>query len=211
MSRMSGTPTTRRRRTIRGTALVGLLAGVAALLAACGSEPSTLVGYEVEPAPVVAGFALTDVAHGDERFELRARRGEILVVFLGFTNCPDACPTAMAEIRAALGRLGDRAQRVGVAMITVDPERDVGPVFADYVGQFVEAGRALRTDDAGELQSIVTTFGATAVTDHNHKGEVEVGHTDYTYTVDDTGTVVLTWTAEMTVDDIVNDLEILLD
>ena len=48
------------------------------------------------------------------------------------------------------------------------------------------------------------------VTDHNHQGEVEVGHTDYTYAVDDTGTVVLTWTAAMTVDDIVNDLEILL-
>jgi protein SCO1/2 len=131
-------------------------------------------------------------------------------VFLGFTNCPDACPTAMAEIRLAMRRLGDRANRIDVAMITVDPERDAGASFAEFVRQFVADGRALRTDDRSELQSIVTAFGATAVTDHDHEGEVEVGHTDYTYLVDDTGTVVLTWTAEMTVDDIVNDLEVLL-
>lgn len=95
-------------------------------------------------------------------------------------------------------------------MITVDPQRDSGSAFADYVRQFVESASALRTDDAEELGSIVAAFGATAVADRNDEGEFEVGHTDYTYAVDDTGTVVLTWTAEMTVDDIVDDLEILL-
>lgn len=186
------------------------VAALVSLTVACSSDPASLVGYQVAPAPEVGDFALTDVAHDDQVFPLRARPGEFLIVFLGFTNCPDACPTAMAEIGVAMRRLDDQADRIDVAMITVDPERDSGARFAEFVQQFVGNGRALRTDDPSELQSIVTSFGATAVSDHDHAGQVEVGHTDYTYVVDDTGTVALTWTAEMTVDDIVNDLQILL-
>lgn len=177
----------------------------------CAGRSNELVGYQVLPAPDVSGFTLTDVAHGGAPFPLKARPGTLLVAFLGFTNCPDACPTAMAEISTAVDRLGDEGRRIDVAMITVDPERDVGPEFAEFVQNFVDDSSALRTDDPTELQSIVTAFGATAVADQGHDGDMDVGHTDYTYAVDETGTVVLTWTAAMTVDDIVNDLRILLD
>ena len=199
--------TRRRRRVVCGWLTAAVLAS---LSAGCRSDPATLVGYRVDPAPAVGAYMLTDVAHNDEAFQLRARPGDFLVVYLGFTNCPDACPAAMTEIKIAMDRLGDRADRIDVAMITVDPDRDVGPSFADYVHQFVADGRALRTDDSSELQSIVTAFGATAMTDHDPLGETEVGHTAYTYAVDDAGTVVLTWTEDMTVDAIVNDLEILM-
>ena len=86
MSWMGDTLTNLRCRSNRRMSLAGLLTGVAALLVGCGRESSTLVGYQVEPAPVVAGFTLTDVAHGDEQVELRARPGGILLVFLGFTH-----------------------------------------------------------------------------------------------------------------------------
>lgn len=98
-------------RTPQG-ALTKLLVAVALLAWACGSDPSTLVGYRVEPAPKVGGFTLTDLAHDDAPFELRAPPGDLLLVYLGFTNCPDACPTAMSELRAATDRLRDRADRI---------------------------------------------------------------------------------------------------
>jgi protein SCO1/2 len=180
------------------------------LLVACGDGETELVGYEVSPAPEVGSFALTDVTHGGEAFALSAPRGDFLVVFLGFTNCPDACPAAMGEIEVARARLGDAAERVQVAMISVDPDRDNGADFVNYVTQFADDGRALRTDDPAELQKVVTAFGATSMVDNDDSGAPQVGHTDYTYLVDDQGAVVLTWTADMSADDIANDLELFL-
>lgn len=181
------------------------------LAVSCGGGSPVLVGYEVRPAPEVGSFTLTD-AVSDEAFALRAEPDQLLAVYLGFTNCPDACPTAMAELRMALARLGDRADAVDVAMITVDPERDTSAALTAYVRQFVPDGRPLRTDDIDELRTIASAFGGVFEAEHDHAGVVtDVGHTDQTYLVDDTGTVVLTWTAAMTTDDIANDLEILLD
>lgn len=181
------------------------------LTVSCGGGSPSLVGYEVRPAPDVGSFTLTD-AVSDEAFALRAAPDQLLAVYLGFTNCPDACPTAMVEIQMALARLGDRAEAVDVAMITVDPERDTPAALTAYVRQFVPDGRPLRTDDIDELRTIASAFGGVFEAEHDHAGVVtDVGHTDQTYLVDDTGTVVLTWTAAMTTDDIANDLEILLD
>ena len=77
---------------------MSLLAGAVALLAACGSDPGTLVGYEVEPAPDVAGFALTDVAHDDEPVELRARPGEILVPMRARRRWPRSAPLSTSSV-----------------------------------------------------------------------------------------------------------------
>lgn len=180
------------------------------VVAACGAGPARLVGYEVLPTPEVGGFTLADAAGDDTPFVLRAPPGDVLVVYLGFTHCPDACPTALAEIRAAMSELGPRAERVDVAMITVDPARDAGRDFAAYVHQFVADGHALRTDDPIRLREIVSAFGASSAA-RTDDADMEVAHTDYTYAVDDAGRVVVTWTAEMSTDDIVNDLEILLE
>jgi protein SCO1/2 len=109
-------------------------------------------------------------------------------------------------VHLALQQLGDDAGRVDFAMLTVDPERDTPDVLTTFVHGFVDNGHALRARDANQLDTIVQAFGASSAVDHH-----QVGHTDYTYVVDDTGTVVLTWTTEMTVDDLINDFGILLD
>lgn len=196
--------------TRRAAALVIALPLV--LLAACGGdEDANLVGYEVSPVPQVGDHRLDDAATGRTDVPLRAEPGRLLVAFLGFTNCPDACPTALAEVRSALERLGDEASIVDVAMVTVDPQRDTPEILTDFVQNFDSDAWALRTDDPDELQQVVTAFGATSATEHDHQGATtDVGHTDYTYVIDDTGAVVLTWTAEMTTDDLVADLTILI-
>lgn len=183
------------------------------VLAACSADPEPeLAGYELHPVPRVGHHLLDDAATGQPDTPVRADRGRLLLAFLGFTNCPDACPTALAEIRTALAELGPDAQAIDVAMITVDPQRDTPDALTAYVHQFVDDARALRTDDPDELQAVVTSFGATTATEHDHAGvTTDVGHTDYTYVIDDTGAVILTLTADMTAADLANDLRILLD
>lgn len=83
---------------------------------------------------VSADFELTDhngMIQTDEDF-----RGRWMLVFFGFTNCPDVCPTGLATIAQAMDDLGSQAPAVQALFITVDPERDGPSVLADYVPQF---------------------------------------------------------------------------
>lgn len=201
--------TTNTRRPIPRT--LAAAATVLALLAACGSDEQQLVGYEIEPVPHVGTFTVENATNDGEPFPMRAEPGRLLIVFLGFTNCPDACPTALAEVHHAIDRLGDDADPIDVAMLTVDPTRDTPDVLTDFVRGFHDQGIALRTDNPTQLRQLATAFGATYDTQHDHTGTTtDVGHTDQTYLVDHNGDVILTWTADMTTDDLTNDLRILL-
>ena len=87
--------------------------------------------------PTVGDLALPDLTADGDRFALRAEPGECSVVYFGYTNCPDFCPTTLSDLRLAIRRLSDGlADRVEVAMATVDPDRDI-PVLADYVDQLL--------------------------------------------------------------------------
>jgi cytochrome oxidase Cu insertion factor (SCO1/SenC/PrrC family) len=63
-------------------------------------------------------------------------RGKLMLIYFGFTYCPDACPTALGVMSAALDQLDVAAERVVPILITVDPERDTPPVLKDYVSNF---------------------------------------------------------------------------
>ena len=188
-----------------------LTASLMSLVAvACGSSGENgLVGYAITPVPQVGQFVVDDAATSRTGVALKADPGELLIVFLGFTNCSDACPRAMANVRTALGKLGSDAATVGVAMLTVDPERDTPDVLTSYVRQFVPEAHALRTDDPTKLKQIALAFGAGFDVNHDHETS-QVGHTDYTYLVDDTGAVIITWTADMTPKNIASDLHVIL-
>lgn len=194
----------------RRSPLAVVAAVVLAGLTSCSDEPQALVGYDLAPAPQVGSLTLTDTATAEE-VPLRADDGELLVVFLGFTNCPDACPLALAEVRTALDQL-NHPPAIDVAMVTLDPQRDTPQVLTDYVQGFVPTATGLRTEDETDLQAVAGAFGATYESSHDHAGRtVDVGHTDYTYVIDDTGEVILTWTSDMDADDLTNDLQTLLD
>ena len=96
----------------------------------------------------------------------------------------------MADLRQALAELGDDAERVEVAMVTVDPARDTD-VLTEYVQSFVADGHAIATDDQAALQSVAGPFGVSYEVVTAPDGSVEVGHTSFLFGVDDTGTLVL--------------------
>jgi protein SCO1/2 len=194
-------------RTWRGT--LGALAAAGIAITGCGGEDRELVGYTREPAPDVADVALPDVADDGREFAFRAPAEGLLVVYFGYTNCPDVCPTTLANVRGARQDLGDDAERVSLAMVTVDPERDTD-VLAEYVGSFVPAAHALATDDGGDLQAAADRFGVSYQVAERPDGEVEVAHTDHLFAVDDAGTLVLTWPSGTARQDLADDLEQLL-
>src|SRR5690606_11015171 len=79
-------------------------------------------------------FALTD--HTGERVTDQDFRGRYMLVYFGYTWCPDVCPTELQVISSALDELGDKAAQIRPIFITVDPERDTVAQMADYVANF---------------------------------------------------------------------------
>lgn len=181
--------------------------------AACGDDaPPSLAGVVREPALDVADVTLPSTT--GEEVTMRAGAGDLLVVYFGYTSCPDICPTTMSDISIALAELDDeRAQRVAVAFATVDPDRDTTDVLEGYLDHFFERGIALRSEDPAAIAAAATAFGVQyQVADHEPGDEVyDVAHTAVTYVVDDTGTVVVEWPFGAAPDDMAHDLDLLLD
>lgn len=184
------------------------IALLAVLVAGC-SEPE-LTGFVRDPAPVVADVSLPDVSGGGEEFALRADPDRVLLVYFGYTSCPDVCPTTLADTRTALSRIGDDAERVDFAMATVDPGRDTDEVITGYVQSFLPEAHALRTEDDAALRAAVEPFGADYSVSSNEAGDIEVIHTGSLYAVDETGTLLVTWPFGTSIEDLSNDLEILV-
>jgi protein SCO1/2 len=114
----------------------------ACILAACQSEPAGFQSTDITGADFGKGFALSD-QDGKER-SLEDFRGQVVVMFFGFTHCPDVCPTTLAELANAIRKLGPEGEEVQVLFVTVDPERDTPELLGKYVTAFSPKFLALR-------------------------------------------------------------------
>lgn len=190
------------------------LAALSIAVAACGDDDGgggEYAGFVREPIPSVATLALPDLSNGGTPFEFHADPDGVLVMYFGYTNCPDVCPTTLSDLRLALNRMDtDDADRVDLAMVTIDPDRDI-PVLTDYVQSFVPGSHALGTTDAALLAEAATPFGASYSVETADDGSIEVGHSAYLYAIDDQGQLLLTWPFGVTPDDLAADLTKLLD
>ncbi len=181
-------------------------------LGACGdSAPEELSGFVRTPLPEVGGLELPDASNGETSFPLQAADDGILVVYFGYTSCPDVCPTTMADLRKALQELGGDADRVSVAMTTIDPDRDTPEVLTGYVQTFIPDGHALRTEDDTALRTVADVFGADYSVDTADDGDIDVMHTGSLYAVDPDGRLLVTWPFGIPSETIARDLRILFD
>ena len=99
---------------------------------------------DITGAPYGKALELTD--HNGKPRRLEDFRGKAVVLFFGFTHCPDVCPTTLADIAAAVKSLGAQAQKVQVLMVSVDPERDTPDALGKYVTAFDPGFLGLRGD-----------------------------------------------------------------
>lgn len=195
---------------------VGLLGAMLLMLSACGGDDAVLRGIVREQPLEVGTVAVTDVttegtyAEHDPSFEFIAQPGRLLVVYFGYTNCPDLCPTTLALVRAARRELGDDGDRIDVAMVTVDPSRDTAEVLNGYLASFTDTFHALVPASDAELRKAEGAFLASSTIVTNDDGEIEVGHSATAYVVDSSGLVLVEWPFGIDKDAMVNDLRLLL-
>ncbi len=170
-------PSRRPRRIVCGTGAVLAAVGIS-VLAACASgddsaAPSTvtvttpgtdgtdreLAGIVREPAPVVDATPVPSLTSPGGEVVFRADRGGFRAVYFGYTNCPDVCPTTMADWAITLRRLpAELAAQVSTVMVTVDPDRD-NAILPGYVESFVADAEAAGTTDADVLAAAAAPFG----------------------------------------------------
>ena len=145
-------PSVGRRRLLQAA----LGAGVATfLLPACTPEKPDFQSIDLTGADYAKGFSLTD-QNGQQR-SLKDFSGKVVVVFFGFTQCPDVCPTTMvelAQVKKSLGASGDKLQ---VVLISVDPERDTPEILKAYMTNFDPSFLALRPT-LPELAAVAKEF-----------------------------------------------------
>ena len=128
---------------------------VACLLAACSPDAQKFKSIDITGADYANGFALAD--HNGAQRTLADFKGKVVVVFFGFTQCPDVCPTALAdlaEVKRLLGPQGDKLQGL---FVSVDPERDTPEVLKAYMTNFDPGFLALRPT-AEQLPEVAKAF-----------------------------------------------------
>ena len=158
----------------------------------------------------VAESSLPDVGSRGEALPFVGPDDGILIVYFGYTFCPDVCPTTLSDLRTALGDLGDEAERVEVAMATVDPGRDSDEVITDYLHAFVPEGHPLRTEDDAQLREAADAFGVDYSVIEGANGTTEVLHTAYLFAVDETGEIRAIWPFGAEPETITSDIETML-
>lgn len=191
-----------------GVLLVVALAGALALWLA---EPATFRGtsYE-EPYPNASEFELT--RSDGSRLRLSELRGNIVLVFFGFTTCPDVCPTTLAELNLALSKLpAEDAEQVKVIFITADPERDTPEIAQEYVSRFNPTFIGL----SGEPEELEMTWFEYGVMRTIEQGQSAAGylitHTARVTMIDRQGHLRVSFAFDTPVEDIVHDLKLILD
>lgn len=195
--------------------------GAAALVSACSPaiEPSpSFQGTDITGVPWARGFDLVD--HTGQRRTLADFRSKVVLVFFGYTNCPDACPTALAEMAQVVKQLGTGGNRVQGLFITTDPERDTPEKLASYVPAFHPSFLGLR-GSKDELENATREFKiyyqAQAPDPGSHsehrkgRGSYMVNHSTGIYVLDKEGHARLYFSANgRTVGTMVHDVKLLL-
>ena len=156
----------------------------------CSNEPAWR-GTVVDPPRVIAPLAFTDSA-GNE-IPLIPSAGGAAFVFFGYTNCPDVCPTTMADWVRVKNALGVDAKRVRFVFITIDPERDTPAIAERYATQFDATFVGLSTAPA-RTDSIENLFGVASSKEASASAAgYLMGHSSQTFLMDDDGKLVVSY------------------
>ena len=190
----------------------GLIALV--VLAIAGAE-TLLQAYQfrgsvIDPPVPASDFTLQD--QNGQAFQLGDQRGKIVLIFFGYTNCPDICPLTLAQFKQARAQLGQQADRVRFVFITVDPERDTEEKIKTYLGAIDPAIVGLGGSQA-ELEQVWRAYG---VYRQKQPGQSQndyadlLEHSSRVYLVDTQGNLRVTYPSGLVSDDVVQDVKYLL-
>lgn len=158
-------------------------------------------GSLISPPQAAADFSLT--SQDQETVKLSDFMGKYVLLFFGFTNCPDECPLTMGFLKQMYDKLGDQADKVQVVLITTDPDNDTPQALGDYLSHFDPSFIGLTASQA-ELQPVWSSYGVTVM----DGGET---HSSFIYLIDPQGKLIATYPLLENADGITVDMEHLLD
>lgn len=135
--------------------------------------------------------------------------GKLVVVYFGYTHCPDVCPTTLSTLHKALDKMGSGSEDVQVVMVTVDPERDTVAMLDEYLRFFDDSFIGL-TGPTENVATVATTYGVFfAANEGDTASGYTVDHTAHLMVIDREGHLRLVLPPELSADDIAADLEYL--
>jgi protein SCO1 len=144
-------------------------------------------------------------------FQLEDLQGNLVLLFFGYTSCPDVCPTTMAELKTALDRIGpEKAGQVKVVFVTVDPQRDTPERIQEYANHFSDGFIGLSGQES-TLAKVWNDYGVyRQVAEGSPATGYLVDHTARITLIDQKGSLRSSYSFETPVEDIVHDLKLLL-
>jgi protein SCO1/2 len=167
-------------------------------------------GAVIDPPVAASNFALKDQT--GQPFQLSDQRGKLVLIFFGYTNCPDICPTTLAQFRQARAQLGAQADRVRFVFITVDPDRDNADKMKTYLGAIDPAIIGL-TGSPDDLEAVWKAYGVyrqkqPGLSQDDYADLLE--HSGRVYLIDAQGNLRLTYPFGLQPDDVTQDVRHLL-
>ncbi len=190
--------------------LLAMLAGMVVVYAGSliTDRLYTFRGSFFDPPLPASDFELID-QHGNP-FRMSDHRGQVVLIYFGYTNCPDFCPTTMFEFKQILERVGDQADEVVFLFITVDPEIDTRERIGAYLNNFHPTFIGL----SGELDTLQAVWDDYLVfveqEEINSALGYSVTHTVRVYVIDKNGDLRLTFPFGMETEDMIQDVLYLL-
>lgn len=165
-------------------------------------------GVVIDPPAQAADFTLTD--QNGQPFRLSDQRGRLVLIYFGYTNCPDVCPITLSDYKRIKAGLGKLAEQVTFVFITIDPERDTVPRLKEYLANFDPDFIGL-TGDRVTLEPVWKAYGVyQQKQDTGSAAGYLVDHTSRIYTIDAQGNWRINYPFGMETDKIVRDLQHLL-
>ncbi len=182
--------------------ILGYIAGQSSLF-----RPYTYKGHELQPVKAAPDFQLVD--QNGHPFTLSSLRGRTVMMFFGYTYCPDACPATLTKFRQIRQQLGSDADKVAFVFVTVDPERDTPARLKEYL-QNVDPTFIGLTGDKAVLEKVWKDYGVYAEKEPAPTGSAVgyyMAHSSFTYLIDGNGNLRLVFPFDATAQDMTSDLQ----
>ena len=192
-------------KSICGT--IGLIL-VGALCASCSPRDASLHGSPYDPPDFAPSLGLVDTS--GEPFRLEALRDSVVLVYFGYTQCPDECPLTLANARWVVEELRDMGERLAMILVTVDPANDSPQVLRAYLDRFNPRFIGLHGSDE-QLSQARLDYGVLAATPETGDEHGDVIHGTRLYLIDQQGRLVTSYDMSVPKEDILDDVQALLE
>lgn len=178
--------------------LLVIIAAVGILFGFVIERPYTFRGSVIDPAVPAPEFSLLSSQGGEYRLD--SKTGKIVLIFFGYTYCPDVCPTTLYEMKEIKARLKDKAENIEFVFVTVDPDRDTQEQLTRYLASFDGSFFGL-TGTTQQLEKVWKDYGVyREIQETENSLGYLVDHTSRLYLINSQGELMMTYLYETTLE-----------